>query len=131
MQEAPDPERARKITEQAHRLEGAPYRYGGCTPAGFDCSGFVRYVYQKALNLKLPHSSKRMYAAARPVSIGGECPSDLLFFSLKGDGPTHVGIYLGKGRFIHAPSTGGEVRVSDGNDAYWRKRLLGIGRVLD
>ena len=128
----PGAARARQVTEQAKALIGKPYRYGGSTPAGFDCSGFVCYVYRQTLNLSLPHNSGKLYAATRPVKHGEESPADLIFFSLKrNNAPSHVGIYLGNGQFVHASTTGDNVKISNANDPYWRKRLLGVRRVLN
>jgi cell wall-associated NlpC family hydrolase len=127
---APDAALAERVTDRARALVGTPYRYGGDTPRGFDCSGFVRYVYRKAADLTLPHSARRLFTTGRPVSRGQELPSDLIFYNTGGGGPTHVGIYLGKGWFIHASDSGDTVKVADGSDSYWRARYLGARRVL-
>jgi cell wall-associated NlpC family hydrolase len=129
-QAPPDAGAAARVVQLASSLKGSPYRYGGTTPAGFDCSGFVQYVFRQAAGISLPRTSQKQYAVARRVPRGGEEPSDLLFFDVDGRGISHVGIYLGQGRFVHAPSTGGEVKISNGNDAYWRSRFRGVGRVL-
>lgn len=129
-QAPPDPSAAARVVQLATSLQGKPYRYGGTTPAGFDCSGFVQYVFREAAGIKLPRTSRSQFGAARRVPRGGEEPSDLLFFDINGRGISHVGIYLGQGRFVHAPSSGGEVKISNGNDPYWRSRFRGVGRVL-
>jgi murein DD-endopeptidase len=127
---APDPAQAQRVTELARSLVGTPYRYGGATRRGFDCSGLVRYVFRKAADLTLPHSSQRLFHTGRPVPRGQEQPSDLIFYSMKGGGPSHVGIYLGKGWFVHASDSGDTVKVADGSEEFWRARYLGARRVL-
>lgn len=129
-QAPPDASAAARVVRLATSLQGKPYRYGGTTPAGFDCSGFVQYVFREAAGIKLPRTSRSQFGAARRVPRGNEEPSDLLFFDINGRGISHVGIYLGQGRFVHAPSSGGEVKISNGNDSYWRSRFRGVGRVL-
>ncbi len=126
----PAPGMAAKVTAQARALRGTPYRYGGKTPRGFDCSGFVQYVFLQAANRKLPRTSKRQFTYSRPIRRGNEKPSDLLFFSINGHGPSHVGIYLGKGSFIHASQSGGNVKISNANSKYWKRRFVGVRRVL-
>jgi cell wall-associated NlpC family hydrolase len=92
----------------AQRLIGIPYRYGGTSPeSGFDCSGFVRYVYGR-LGIALPHSSYADFGLGRPVEEQALRPGDLVFF----DGVGHVGLYVGDGRFIHAPHTGTSVQTT-------------------
>ncbi|MCD4814519.1 C40 family peptidase [bacterium] len=127
----PDTAKAGRVVSLARSLEGTPYRYGGNSPSqGFDCSGLVVYVYQKAAGRKLPRISRHQFKIARPVRLGLERPADLLFFDINGRGISHVGIYLGKGKFIHAPKTGGKVKISDANKKYWRQRFRGVRRVL-
>ncbi|MBN1594373.1 C40 family peptidase [candidate division FCPU426 bacterium] len=129
-QRLPDAEHARQVVATAKTLEGKPYRYGGATPEGFDCSGFVQYVFRTAVNKRLPRTSRAQFAYARPIRRGEEQPSDLLFFNVNGRGISHVGIYLGKGLFIHSPKNGGKVKISNANDKYWRRRFQGVRRVL-
>ncbi len=128
---APDASQADAVVRMAKSLLGSPYRYGGTTPKGFDCSGFVQYVFRNAAGVKLPRSSPQMYSRTGPVRQGEETPSDLLFWSTDHSGPSHVGIYLGHGQFIHAPGRGDVVKISNGNDRYWRDRFLGVRRALD
>ncbi|MEW6517607.1 MAG: C40 family peptidase [candidate division FCPU426 bacterium] len=125
-----NPAAVERVVQLATSLQGKPYRYGGTTPAGFDCSGLVQYVFRQAAGVALPRTSRRQFAATRHVPLGGEEPADLLFFDINGRGISHVGIYLGKGRFVHAPSSGGEVKISDANEPYWRSRFRGVHRVL-
>jgi len=91
----------------AARYLGVPYRWGGATPAGFDCSGLVAYVYAQ-LGISLPHYSGAQFHIGQPVSRDALQPGDLVFFN----GASHVGIYIGGGQFIHAPHTGDVVKVS-------------------
>ena len=97
-----------RVARYARRLLGVPYTYGGSSPqSGFDCSGLVRYVYQR-FGVTLPHSSYADFDLGRPVSRVSLKPGDLVFF----DGLGHVGLYIGGGRFIHAPHTGTRVQVA-------------------
>ncbi len=126
----PDAGRAAQVVSLAKSLQDVPYRYGGNTPQGFDCSGMVQYVFKRAVGLKLPRTSRRQFGWTRPVQRGHEKPSDLLFFDINGRGISHVGIYLGRGKFIHAPHNSGAVKISDANTSYWRRRFRGVRRAL-
>ncbi len=126
----PDRETSQAIVALARTQIGKPYRYGGRGPAGFDCSGLVYYVYKKIMKMRLPRTSAGLYAYSKPIPLGQEQPSDLLFFRINGNRISHVGIYLGKGRFVHAPSRGKHVTISNANDRYWRKRFAGVRRLL-
>lgn len=106
---------------------GAPYRYGGATPRGFDCSGLVYYSYRKA-GIRVPRSTISQYRHAQPVALSDIQPGDLLFFRLAFHSISHVGIYAGNGRFIHAPSKGEVVSYSSLKNLYWKKRLVAAGR---
>lgn len=110
----------------ASGLIGAPYRWGGATPAGFDCSGLVYYTYRKA-GLEVPRTSQQQFHAAQPVPIGSVEPGDLVFFGQRGR-ISHVGIYIGDERFIHAPESGRTVTVASLSDGYYRARFAGAGR---
>ena len=113
--------------ELARQLIGTPYRYGGSDPSGFDCSGLVQYVHARA-GLRVPRTTRQQYRAARRVSLSDLRPGDLLFFRRNGRGVSHVGIYEGGGRFIHAPSSGKRVSRATLDNPYWRRRLAGAGR---
>lgn len=124
---------ANDILFRAIALVGTPYRWGGNTPdGGFDCSGLVDYIYRNAADILLPHSSRAMADMnGRKVSRMTELASgDLVFF---GSGRTisHVGVYVGKGRFVHAPNSGGTVRLDDIDGPYWSKHFAYGKRLLD
>jgi len=112
-------------------LVGTPYRYGGNTPeSGFDCSGLVTYVYRDMLALNLPRTSRELAAVQGPkIAPERLAAGDLVFFGKRGN-VWHVGIYVGEGRFVHAPSTGGTVRLDSLDGAYWRDHYSGAKRVL-
>lgn len=111
----------------AGELIGTPYRWGGATPAGFDCSGLVYYTFAKA-GVTVPRTSQAQFHAARPVPAGNTQPGDLVFFGQRGR-ITHVGIYIGEQRFIHAPETGRAVSIASLADDYYRRRFAGAGRI--
>jgi cell wall-associated NlpC family hydrolase len=111
----------------AKELIGAPYRWGGATPAGFDCSGLVYYTYHRA-GLTVPRTSQQQFQAAIPVPIDSALPGDLVFFGRRGT-ITHVGIYIGDQRFIHAPEAGRTVTIASLGDRYYQSRFAGAGRV--
>lgn len=117
------------ILAYAVSLQGAPYRSGGESPAtGFDCSGFVRHVYA-ALGLDLPRNTAAMAAALPAVPAGERRAGDLVFFNTTGGAYSHVGIYLGDDRFVHAPSQRtGRVMVSDIKQSYWQPRFTAVRR---
>jgi cell wall-associated NlpC family hydrolase len=113
--------RAQKVMRTGNSLKGVPYRYGGTTPRGFDCSGFTSYVYRKA-GVSLPHSASGQRAKARRISRGQARPGDLVFFHGRG-GVYHVGIYAGGNRTLHSPRPGGRVstvRIWSGNVSFGR-----------
>ena len=126
-----DPVAANAVLMRALSLVGTPYRYGGNTPkGGFDCSGLVNYVFRDAAAIRLPRSSRELAAWQGPrVAPERLAPGDLVFFGSDGT-VTHVGIYVGEGRFVHAPSTGGTVRLDHLDGPYWRTRYSGARRVL-
>lgn len=117
------------VLETALSLRGAPYAWGGSTPRGFDCSGFTHYVYAQH-GVSLPRVAAHQYRIGRPVSSARDLrPGDLVFFSTIAPGPSHVGLALGDGRFVHAPSERGKVRVESLSVRYWRNRYLGGRRI--
>ncbi|KVE33034.1 C40 family peptidase [Burkholderia sp. TSV86] len=119
-----------EISIQAMSLVGVPYRWGGNTPeSGFDCSGLVRYVVDRAANVNLPRTTADMSAIGDSIEPDGIAPGDLIFFNTSGRPHSHVGIYVGKLRFVNAPSTGGTVRLDYLTNPYWAKRFDGIRRV--
>jgi len=127
-----DPQAANAVLMRAIGLVGTPYRYGGNTPeSGFDCSGLVAYVYREMLDLRLPRTSRDLAAVQGPkIDPKRLAPGDLVFFGDKGN-VFHVGIYVGEGRFVHAPSTGGTVRLDSLGGPYWKDHYTGAKRVLD
>ena len=126
-----DPGAANAVLMRAISLVGTPYRYGGNTPAGgFDCSGLVNYVYRDMLDLRLPRTSRDLAAVQGPrLDPERLAPADLVFFG-GNDNVSHVGIYVGEGRFVHAPSSGGTVRLDHLDGPYWRDHYSGARRVL-
>ena len=126
-----DPAAANAVLMRAISLVGTPYRYGGNTPnGGFDCSGLVNYVYRDMLDLRLPRSSRELAGWQGPrIDTRRLTAADLVFFGSDGQ-VSHVGIYVGEGRFVHAPSSGGTVRLDDLDGPYWRDHYSGAKRVL-
>ncbi len=126
-----DPVAANAVLMRAIGLVGTPYVYGGNTPqSGFDCSGLVTYVYRDMLDLRLPRTSRELAQVQGPrIKPEKLAAADLVFFGSKGS-VSHVGIYVGEGRFVHAPSTGGTVRLDRLDGAYWRDHYSGAKRVL-
>jgi cell wall-associated NlpC family hydrolase len=109
---------------------GVPYRRGGNdAETGFDCSGFVRAIYQQTAGLLLPRRAAEQAAATQTIDKNELKPGDLVFFNTMRRAFSHVGIYVGNGKFIHAPKPGGEVRVDDMGASYWTKRFDGARRV--
>lgn len=124
---------ANDVLFRAMALVGTPYRWGGNTPTGgFDCSGLVAYIYRNAANINLPHSSRDMASVngAKIKRMDDLVSGDLVFFGSSG-GISHVGVYVGKGRFVHAPNSGGTVRLDDIDGPYWRDHFEYGKRVLD
>ena len=121
-------ETARKAVVVAREMIGKPYRYAGDTPAGFDCSGLVRYSYGRA-GISMPRATPAQRKGTTLISVRSLRPGDLLFFDQEGKKASHVGIYLGDGRFIHAPSTGGRVRTDSLGADYWKKHFVEARRV--
>lgn len=109
---------------------GVRYVRGGNTPdSGLDCSGFVRYVFQDSLGLNLPRTAKEMSQVGEQVASNDLKPGDLVFFNTMRHAFSHVGVYLGDGKFIHSPRSGETVRVDNLQDSYWKKRFNGARHV--
>lgn len=115
------------IAIHALGLVGTPYRYGGNTvDGGFDCSGLINYVYRSRMGTAPPRTVAELSGFGQPVSAGAMRSGDLVLF---GRGrPTHAGIYVGDGRFVHAPSSGGDVRLDSLGDVYWSRQPLQVRR---
>ncbi len=121
---------AQEVLMSAISLTGVKYKFGGKTPeTGFDCSGFVKYVFAQAANLTLPHGARAISQLGQNVPMEQLQPGDLVFFNTLKSAFSHVGIYIGEGRFIHAPSSGGGVLVQNLHDNYWTKRFNGARRM--
>jgi cell wall-associated NlpC family hydrolase len=120
---------ARRIVQSAMSYVGVPYRYGGNTPRGFDCSGFTKFVYGQA-GINLPRMADAQFMTGEPVKHPNLQTGDLVFFTTYAPGASHVGIYLDNGLFISATSSGG-IRVTSLHDTYyWGQRYIGARRVL-
>jgi cell wall-associated NlpC family hydrolase len=117
---------AMSLTRSAMRFIGTPYVFGGTSPSGFDCSGYVQHVFAM-LGISLPRTADAQYYAGKPI-VGGLHMGDLVFFQTYLPGPSHVGIYLHDGKFI--ASSGHGVMVSSLSDSYWAARYIGAKRVL-
>lgn len=126
-----NPQVANAVLMRAIGLVGTPYLYGGNTPeSGFDCSGLVTYVYREMVDLKLPRTSRELAAVQGPkIDPQRLATGDLVFFGSRGN-VSHVGIYVGEGRFVHAPSSGGTVRLDSLGGHYWKDHYTGAKRVL-
>ena len=119
-----------ELALRAVQYLGIPYRRGGTGPAsGFDCSGLVRFVFGEVLGLKLPHRAEEIVHMGQALKGNDLEPGDLVFYNTMGRRYSHVGIYLGDNRFVHAPSTGGVVRIESMDLAYWKKRFNGARRI--
>ena len=117
------------VVGTALSYQGARYSYGGLSSRGFDCSGFVKYVYQRH-GLNLPHNAAAQYRYGKPISKGELKPGDLVFFRTRGSREiNHVGIYIGNGKFIHASSAKGRVRIDTLNEGYYKSRYVGARRI--
>lgn len=129
LQPAPEVSRAGDAAIFAMAQLGSPYRYGGTSPAGFDCSGLVRYSYGLA-GVSLPRETREQRKVTRRLEPDDEIAAgDLLFFHFGKGGALHVGLYVGNGEFVHAPSSGGKVRLEQFDAPHWRKRFIEARRV--
>jgi len=124
------PDHSVALTLQAMGLVGTPYRYGGNTPdSGFDCSGLIAYVHWHAARIRTPRSVAELSGWGEVVPLDGVRTGDLAVFTLKGR-TSHAGIYVGNGRFVHAPSTGGTVRLDRLDSGYWARQGVTFRRPL-
>lgn len=124
-------DRASDLVVTAMGFLGVPYKRGGNTAeTGFDCSGFVRAMYEKTIGLVLPRRANEQAAATQAIEKKDLRPGDLVFFNTMKRAFSHVGIYVGEGKFIHSPKPGAQVRVEDMGQNYWHRRFDGARRVL-
>jgi cell wall-associated NlpC family hydrolase len=122
--------KASELVIQAMGLLGVPYKRGGISEEkGFDCSGFVRHMFEKSVGLVLPRRAEEQAKVTEEINRSDLKPGDLVFFNTMKRTFSHVGIYVGDGKFIHAPRPGKAVRVDDMREAYWQKRFNGARRV--
>ena len=117
-----------RAADHAFAMVGKPYRYGGNTPKGFDCSGLVQYSYGR-VGVKLPHGTQRLLQMSHTVSRNDLRRGDLVFFTQDGKKSSHVALYLGDGRFVHSPSSGKNVYVAGLNEPYWRRHFTEARRL--
>lgn len=118
------------VIASALGFQGIPYRNGGSDPSGFDCSGFVQYVFAR-VGTFLPREVRDQYQVGREIDFNDVLAGDLLFFETVSRGASHVGMALGDGRFVHAPSSRGVVRVEPYTASYWARRFVGARRVAE
>jgi cell wall-associated NlpC family hydrolase len=122
--------KTQEVIINALSLTGIKYKYGGSSPeTGFDCSGFVRYVFRNAANLTLPPTARAISQIGKSVKKDELQPGDLVFFNTLKSAFSHVGIYIGDNKFIHAPRTGANVRVENMQQSYWSSRFNGAQRL--
>lgn len=122
--------KASELVVNAMGFLGVPYRRGGNNAeTGFDCSGFVRAMYEQTVGLVLPRRADQQAAATQTIDKQELQPGDLVFFNTMRHAFSHVGIYVGDGKFIHSPRTGSQIRVEDMRDSYWQRRFDGARRV--
>lgn len=123
-------DKTQEIIMNAMSLTGIKYKYGGTSPeTGFDCSGFVRYVFSQATNLALPPTARAISQLGKTVNKDELQPGDLVFFNTLKSAFSHVGIYIGDNKFVHAPRSGAAVRVESMQTGYWAKRFNGAQRL--
>ena len=116
------------IVQTALGFLGVPYRNGGSDPTGFDCSGFVQFIFAR-YGTALPREVRDQYSVGRRIALEDVRPGDLLFFETVSRGASHVGMAVGGGRFVHAPSSRGVVRVEPYTASYWARRFVGARRL--
>jgi len=118
------PLKRKQIINTATQYIGTPYRHGGTTPSGFDCSGYVFFVYNKN-GIQIPRSTAQQYTKGQKIPYRMAQPGDLLFFRINKNEISHVGIFVGNDTFVHAPSSGKHVRYDSIKNPYWQKRFYG------
>jgi cell wall-associated NlpC family hydrolase len=118
----------KKLLDGAKQHIGEPYRYGGVSSKGWDCSGFVSGMFRRYLDISLPRDTRGLYSVCKSVNPRDTRPGDLVFFRIGTAKPSHVGIYLGKNRFIHASTSSGVI-VSGLYEDYYRKHFMGYRRI--
>lgn len=121
--------RVQSLLQRALAMLGTPYRWGGATTDGFDCSGLVKYVFRTALGIELPRVSRDMAREGEQIAREQLTEGDLVFFSRSGRRVDHVGIYVGDGQFVHAPRTGKDVMVSRLDTGYWSGKFMQARRM--
>ena len=117
-----------RAADQALAMVGKPYKYGGNTPKGFDCSGLVQYSYGR-VGVHLPHGTVSLRHVSRPISRNNLKRGDLVFFTQEGKRSSHVALYIGGGRFVHSPSRGKNVYITGFDDAYWQRHFTEARRL--
>lgn len=121
--------RVQSVLSRAFALLGTPYRWGGTSTEGFDCSGLVGYVFRNALGIELPRVAREQAQTGMQIERSQLSAGDLVFFSTHSGGVDHVGIYIGEGKFLHAPRTGRDVTVSNLDSGYWNAKFVQARRV--
>jgi cell wall-associated NlpC family hydrolase len=124
------PKLRHRVVQAALSWIGTRYRFGGDTPAGFDCSGLVHFVFRETVGMDLPRVAREQRHTGREVAKDELKPGDLVFFNTRRDPNSHVGIYIGNDRFLHAPSRGSLVRVDTLHSSYWAPRFTGARRLI-
>ena len=120
-------DKGKEIAQLAKTMLGSPYKYGGMTPNGFDCSGLVFYTHGQ-LGIPTPRTSLQQYNTAKAITTKQLRSGDLVFFKLNKHNVSHVGIYIGQGRFVHAPKSGKRVSVNSLSDEFWQPKFVSAGR---
>lgn len=121
---------ASDLIMNAMSLLGVAYHFGGNSPTnGLDCSGFMQYIFRRSMGITLPRNSRQMATVGEAVSRSNMQPGDLVFFSPKGGGISHVGMYIGNGKMIHAPRTGKNIEITSIDQGYWARAFVTARRV--
>lgn len=119
-----------ELVTYAISLSDTPYRFGGnSTESGFDCSGFVGHVYRQSLGVNLPRTSKEISRVGTPIEQAELRPGDLVFYNTRSAPFSHVGLYIGEGKFVHSPKSGDKVRTEQMQMRYWQTRYNGARRI--